>query len=84
MRNIYLIISSLSLALFLSACGSGSDGTTNPSNVQVVNCDTNTTTTIYTGNTLVKEDNNTTVTITDIDSSSKTVCVNTGSAHIVR
>lgn len=83
MKKIYLLISLISLALLLSACGSGGDGIQSVT-ISIVNCDTNTTTPLLSGDTLIKEDDNTTVTIVDVDSVSKTVCVNTGSAHISR
>ena len=85
MRNIYLIISSISLALLLSACGGGdtADSGSSSTQIPVVHCDTNTTTPIEDGDTLVKETDDTTVTITDTDGDKK-VCTDTGDAHLLR
>ena len=86
MKKIYLIISSISLALLLSACGGGDavDSANGSTSISIVMCDTNTTTPLQSGDTIVKDTDNTTLTITDIDQTSKTVCVDAGSAHIVR
>lgn len=86
MKNIYLILSSIGLALLLSACGGGGGGSTvdsgdSSTQISVNNCPVYTD--LLVGDTLVKEDDNTTVTIRDTDGN-KDVCVNTGSAHIVR
>lgn len=86
MKNIYLIISSIVLALLLSACGGGGgtgDSGSSSTQIQVVDCDTNTTTPLLSGDTLVQETDDTTVTITDTNGD-KEVCVDTGAAHIVR
>lgn len=89
MKKIYLIISSISLALLLSACGGGSGGTfegvvdSNNSNntIQVTICPVYTT--LLSNDTLVSESDDTTVTIRDTDGV-KDVCVNTGAAYILR
>ena len=95
MKKIYLLISSISLALLLTACGGGgstdesrkgvSDG--NDSNngdiVKVVDCSTGEVTSIESGDILLRDTTNTMVTITDTDGH-KTVCVDVGSAHISR
>ena len=93
MKKIYLIISTIGLVLILTACGSGGtrDGITDEdtiagdkgNEITVVNCNTNTTTPILEGDTLVSETDDTTVTITDTNGD-KTVCVDTGAAHLLR
>ncbi len=106
MRNIYLTISSISLALLLSACGGGSGGTSvgdgdSPSSspsggssggssgggsssteIQVTSCETYIA--LLSGDTLVKETDDTVVTIRDNADNTQDVCVNTGAAHILR
>lgn len=98
MKKIYTIITISLLALLLSACGSGDaefSGTSN--SVDVVSCDgtnggtndCNATSSEYftclqSGDVLVKDIVGTTVTIVDIDQTTKKVCVDTGAAHIVR
>ena len=110
MKKIYLIISSISLALLLSGCGGGGGGTAEgdgdiPSSsgddgstttdgggttsgdggsiiIQVTDCYTYTI--LYTGDTLVKETDDTVVTIRDNADDSQDVCVNQGAAHILR
>ena len=98
MKKIYLIISSISLALLLSGCGGGGgtaegDGRTTSgggtasggggsTNIKVADCYTYTT--LYTGDTLVKETDDTIVTIRDNANDTQDVCVNQGAAHILR
>jgi len=85
MKRINLILSTISLALLLSACGGGGEtsvGGDSSGQIAVSSCPTYTT--LNSGDTLVKETNDTTVTIRSVDSTTNEVCVNTGSAHILR
>ena len=84
MRNIYLLISSITLALFLSACGDDGDGKfdTGEEKITVTTCENYIT--LQTNDTLVKDDNNTTVKIIHDSNNTKQVCIVTGSAHIIR
>ena len=85
MKKITLFCSSLSLALFLSACGGNGEGTfdTGEQKITVPVCvDSNLT--VTPNDLLVKDDSNTTVTISHDANGTKTVCVLTGSAHIIR
>ncbi len=94
MKHIYLILSLISLVLFFSSCGGNREGTVEDrggttdgsdkvkiQKIQVSTC--NTYTSIQNGDTLVKETDNTVVTIRDIDSLNKAVCINIGAAHIL-
>ncbi len=89
MKKIYLILSLISLVLFFSSCGGRSseldeedikDGE-DTLKIQVSKCDTYTQ--IQNGDILIKEIDGTVVTIRDIDSLNKAVCVDTGAAHIL-
>ena len=84
MRNIYLIISSITLALFLSACGSDGEGKfdTGQEKITVTSCESYIT--LQTNDLLVKDDSNTTIKVTHDSNNTKQVCVATGSAHIIR
>lgn len=85
MKKIVLIISTISLALLFSACGGG-DGEgnfdTGQQKIDITSCETYTT--IQTNDLLVKDDENTTVKIVHDSNSTKTICVVTGSAHLIR
>ena len=86
MRNIYLIISTISLALFLSACGGGGGGGTSVGGdsstwIQITDCEDYVP--LLDGDTVVKETDDTSVKIVD-SSGDKTICVVSGAAHIVR
>jgi len=87
MKKIILIVSSLLIALLFSACGGG-DGEgnfdTGEQKIDIVKCDTNTSTVIVTNDLLVKDDSNTTVKIVHDANGTKTICVLTGSAHLIR
>ena len=85
MKKITLLCSSISLALFLSACGGNGDGQfdTGEEKIDVPACsDSNLT--IAPNDLLVKDDSNTTVTISHDLNGTKTVCVSIGTAHIIR
>ena len=90
MKKIYLILSSISLALFFNSCGGGSGDMTDRVDltgtniINVVDCNTNQVTDILRGDTLVRDTNTTIVTLVENVNNTKNVCVNNGSAHIVR
>ena len=89
MKKIYKILTPISLALFLSACGgSGDDASFKNSEekITIVMCDTNNPvfTTIEINDTLVKTNTNTTVQIVHESNDNKKVCVDTGSAYLLR
>jgi len=86
MKKIYLILNSISLALLLSACGTGdmSEDTNTGDNVKVVVTACNTYTIIQSGDTLVKDSDNTSIITVFNSDGLKKVCVQTGSAHILR
>ena len=85
MKNIYLIISSITLALLLSACGGGgSEGSFNNSETLITIPSCEIYEDIITGDTIIQDQNNTSIkTVFNIDGTKK-VCVLTGSAHIIR
>ncbi len=85
MKTIYLILATITTALLFSACGSGGDTfDTGEEKVVIVTCDTNTTTLIQPNDLLVKDSANTTVTVTHNSDDTKEICVETGSAHLIR
>lgn len=90
MRNIYLVISSIVLALLLSACGGAgsSDASFDSGNKKIAVIACNTTTPVYTdietGDLLGKEVTPTNVTIIHDTNGNKKVCVVSGSAHLLR
>jgi hypothetical protein len=85
MKKIILILSSLFLALLFSACGGG-DGEghfdTGEEKIAITSCETYIT--IQDNDLLVKDDSNTTVKIVHDSNGTKTICVVTGSAHLIR
>ena len=85
MKKITLFCGSLSLALFLSACGGNGEGAfdTGEQKITVPKC-TDSNLTIAPNDLLVKDDSSTTVTISHDLNGTKTVCVLTGTAHIIR
>lgn len=88
MKKITLILATALIALLFSACGGG-DGegnfeTDSANQINIVNCDTNSSTIIKSNDLLVKDDSNTTVKIVDDANGTKTICAVTGSAHLVR
>jgi len=84
-KKIILIISSIFLALLFSACGGG-DGEgnfdTGQQKINITNCESYTT--IQTNDLLVKDDSNTTVKIVHDSNGTKTICVLSGNAHLIR
>ena len=85
MKNIILLFTIPLIALLFSACGGSGDGQfdTGEQKIDVPVCvDSNLT--IVQNDLLVKDDANTTVTISHDVNGTKTVCVLTGSAHIIR
>jgi len=87
MKKITLILATTLIALLFSACGGDGEGnfeTDSTSHINIVNCDTNSSTIIKTNDLLVKDDSNTTVKIIDDANGTKTICAVTGSAHLVR
>jgi len=88
-NNIKFVITIFSIALFLSACGSGDaefSGTS--TTVSIVDCNSSVDVADYSalqsGDVIVKDEDNTSIsTYHDIDGN-KRVCVDNGSAHIVR
>ena len=84
MKKIYLIISSITLALFLSACGGGSDASFSNSEVQIDIPTCEMYENIITGDTIIQKENNTSIkTVFDINGTKK-VCTLNGSAYILR
>lgn len=87
MKKIYLAISTTVVALLLSACGGGG-GSASFSDAQtlitIVDCNTSTFTPIQTDDVLVKDTEITKVTIVHDSNNTKKVCVDLGSAHLVR
>lgn len=85
MKNIVLIISSLFLALLFSACGGG-DGEgnfdTGSQEINVTQCETYTI--IQINDLLVKDNSDTTVKIVHDSNGTKTICIVSGSAHLIR
>ena len=84
MKKIVLIISTISLALLFSACGGDGEGNfdTGQQKIDITSCETYTT--IQTNDLLVKDDENTTVKIVHDSNGTKTICVSSGSAHLIR
>lgn len=81
MKKIYLIVT-LITALFLSACNDGNGYVASTATIALQNCE------IYTdllaGDTLVHDEDNTTIkTVFNVDGSQK-VCILSGAAHIER
>lgn len=88
MKNIYKILTPISLALILSACG-GDEASYKNSEEQIPIVECNTTETIkYTpiqiNDTLVKTDTNTSVQIVHDSNDTKKVCTTIGSAYLLR
>lgn len=85
MKNIFLLIQIISLALLLSACGEGGGGRTvvgGDNTIPITNC--NVYSPLFDGDTVVKETDGTSVKIVDLGGVSREICVLTGAAHIVR
>lgn len=89
MKNIYLIATSIIIALFLSACGEGDSasftGSTSTSSIITIPipmCEDYVN--ILTGDTVVQDETGTTIKTVFNTDGSKKVCVLTGSAHIIR
>lgn len=85
MRKIYLILTSFTLALFLSACGGGgSDASFSNAEqkITIPNCETYET--IEDGDTVIQDQNSTSIKTVFDQNGTKKVCVLTGSAHILR
>ena len=82
MKKIILTIGSITMALLLGACG---DSDKSPvTNITISDCNTSTYIDILAGDTIVQDEDNTSIqTVFNTDSSQK-VCVLTGAAHIVR
>lgn len=84
--NIKQIIFLITLSLFLANCGGGSnEGTfdTGEQKIDVVSCSSGTTI-LQTNDLLVKDTASTVVTISHLSNGTKTVCVASGAAHIIR
>ena len=82
MKNIYLIATTITIALFFGACGDSDESPV--TNITISDCNTSNYTDILAGDTIVQDEDNTSIqTLFNTDSSQK-VCVLTGSAHIVR
>ena len=85
MKNRYLIFLVPLIALLFSACGGSGDGQfdTGEEKINVPTCsDSNLT--IAPNDLLVKDETNTTVTISHDANGTKTVCLSLGKAHIIR
>ena len=84
MKNIYINIMVITIALLLSACSENSESTfdTGEEKIVVTNCETYTV--VQTNDLLVKDSTNTVIKIVDDINGTKTVCVVSGSAHIIR
>jgi len=86
MKTIKQIIFIVSVMLLFANCGGGSnEGTfdTGETKIDVVLCSSGTTI-ILENDLLVKDTTNTQVTISHLSDDTKTVCVVSGSAHIIR
>lgn len=86
MRNIYLIITTITTAFFLSACGGGGGSDASFNNVQnkIIIPDCETYEDIQTGDTIIQDENNTSIKTLFNTDGSKKVCLLTGSAYILR
>ncbi len=85
--NIQIIILGITTALFLSACGGGSDGvasstTLNPNPKLIVMCDTNNTTNLSKGDKVTALTDDTEVHVIHKQDSTKTACVVIGQAAV--
>ena len=99
MKNTYLLLSSIIIALLLSACGSGSASQkgTSESSITVVDCNGSNValatndcnvdgnfTCYQSSDTLVEDTRSSSVQIITDTSGTKKVCIVSGSAHLVR
>lgn len=86
MKKIYLIISSITLALLLSACGGGggSDASFDDAQNKITLQMCETYTDIQTGDTIIQNETNTSIKTVFNTDGSKKVCVLSGSAYILR
>ena len=84
MKRIYIVLSSI-IVLIFTACGDNGDGKfdTGLEKVIVVTC-SNGFTTIDEGDILAKDEDNTVIQIVHDSNNTKKVCVDTGSAHIIK
>lgn len=85
MRNIYLIISSITIALLLSACGGGGGGTSEGGDTLTITipaCETYEL--LYDGDAVIKNEDNTSVKTVFNTDGTKKICVLSGSASILR
>jgi hypothetical protein len=80
MKKIYLTLTTLSLALLLSACGGSEDNS--ETLITIPPCETYED--IVAGDIVVQDDVNTSIKTVFNTDGSKKVCVLTGAAHIVR
>ena len=93
MNKIYYLISSLVLVFVFAGCdGKGNSSLDSSTKIQVDSCplevppldELNITETIYEGDELVNGSADTNVTITNLSSGVKNVCVESGTAYILR
>ncbi len=90
MRNIlYITILTLITIIFTSCGNSDSTNTTVQTEIShvivlITDCYENNPVNLQTDDTIVKDEDGTTITILHKDDDTKTVCVDNGSAHIVR
>lgn len=84
MKKIYLTLTTISLALFLSGCGEGDDASFSNSETLITISPCETYTDILTGDTIVQDSSGTSIKTVFNTDGSKKVCVLSGSAHIVR
>ncbi|MDD2790673.1 MAG: hypothetical protein PHU40_08430 [Sulfurimonas sp.] len=84
MKNIYLITTAISAVFFFAACSGegGSKFESGANSIAVTNCETYTT--VQENDLLVKDDAATTIKVVHDINGTKTVCVLSGSAHIIR
>jgi hypothetical protein len=86
MRRIYIVSVSFITALFLSACGNGNSLDSSKTPRDIVDCNSTTVITDYTqmysNDTIINDEDNTTISTYHDTSGNKYVCTQTGKAHL--
>jgi len=83
MKKIYLLISAVIIALLFAACGDGVI-TESENSIKITLKDCNDYTQIISGDVVVSDEQSTTLTTILDANGSKSICVQSGSAHILR